>query len=258
MNRNIIQRLKIFGWIALVGLSVVLVFSSVQQKQKSFIQDIDISIVPLKGEDSTLINEKDVLETLQNSFAESLLGSELGQINVQRIERVLEKNAFVKAVNAYLDAKNVINISIEQRKPIIRVQDVEGRDYYLDAIGSYMPTSKHYTARVLVVTGYVTPFIPDFRTKKENGLNEVFQLVTMLKADPFYDALIEQLHVSQERDIILVPKLGRQKILFGKYRKEASKLKRLKIFYKQGLPYEGWEKYKQIDVRFDNQIVCKK
>lgn len=70
--------------------------------------------------------------------------------------------------------------------------------------------------------------------------------------------MIEQVHVSQNGDIILIPKIGGQQILFGSYKKAEEKLERLKIFYDQALPHEGWDKYRLIDIRFNNQIVCRR
>jgi len=37
-----------------------------------------------------------------------------------------------------------------------------------------------------------------------------------------------------------------------------TKFKKLKVFYKEVIPYEGWDKYQSIDLRFDKQIVGKK
>ncbi|MEO0044740.1 MAG: hypothetical protein RL329_4189, partial [Bacteroidota bacterium] len=36
------------------------------------------------------------------------------------------------------------------------------------------------------------------------------------------------------------------------------KLKRVKIFYQEGIPYEGWKKYGIINVKYKGQVVCKK
>ena len=37
-----------------------------------------------------------------------------------------------------------------------------------------------------------------------------------------------------------------------------SKMTRLEKFYRYGLSQAGWNKYKYINLEFDNQIVCKK
>ena len=36
------------------------------------------------------------------------------------------------------------------------------------------------------------------------------------------------------------------------------KFSKLKVFYKEAIPYEGWEKYKSISLKYDKQIVCAK
>jgi cell division protein FtsQ len=35
------------------------------------------------------------------------------------------------------------------------------------------------------------------------------------------------------------------------------KFEKLKIFYTKGLPYEGWEKYSEINLKYGDQIVGK-
>jgi cell division protein FtsQ len=55
--------------------------------------------------------------------------------------------------------------------------------------------------------------------------------------------------------------IGDQKIVFGTAYSEEEvkeKFKRLKIFYKEAIPYEGWAKYNEISVKYDGQIVCRK
>ena len=38
----------------------------------------------------------------------------------------------------------------------------------------------------------------------------------------------------------------------------ADKFNRLKVFYKEGMPHEGWEKYNTIIVKYEGQIVGRK
>ncbi len=51
------------------------------------------------------------------------------------------------------------------------------------------------------------------------------------------------------------------KIIFGTaYSNEEvrEKFRKLKIFYTEAIPYEGWNKYEEISLKYDKQIVCKK
>ncbi len=122
-----------------------------------------------------------------------------------------------------------------------------------------MPLSDHFSARVLVATGNIPPFSDDFMDpEKKHTLKDLFALRGDLLADEFMNALIEQVYVTNRGEYILIPKLGDQKIILGPYENVADKFKRLKVFYKEGMPYEGWQKYSEINLKYKGQVVCRK
>jgi len=139
----------------------------------------------------------------------------------------------------------------------LRIIDDNGLDYYLDSEGMKLPLSKHFTARVLVATGNIPPHSPDFLQRKKHLLKDLFQLAKLILADEFLKSLLEQIYVNQG-EFVLIPKVGDQKILLGKFENVEDKLERLNIFYQKGIPYEGWQKYKTINLKFKNQVVCGK
>jgi cell division protein FtsQ len=67
--------------------------------------------------------------------------------------------------------------------------------------------------------------------------------------------MIEQIYVNNKGEFVLAPMLGDHIILFGYYKDAEEKLRKLKIFYKEVLPYEGWRKYDTIDLRFRGQVI---
>ena len=69
--------------------------------------------------------------------------------------------------------------------------------------------------------------------------------------------MFEQVHVFSG-EFTLVPKVGNQKIKFGDIEDAVGKLRRLRIFYDEGMPYEGWQKYRTLDLRFEGQVVCER
>jgi cell division protein FtsQ len=74
-------------------------------------------------------------------------------------------------------------------------------------------------------------------------------------------ALIGQVYVQKDGQFLLVPLVGEQIIEFGKAETDKvveEKFSKLKVFYKEAIPYEGWEKYKSISLKYDKQIVCAK
>jgi cell division protein FtsQ len=99
------------------------------------------------------------------SFGNTLEGTELGRLEVERMERVLEEDPFVLDAEAYIDQQNVLHVRITQREPLLRVLDNNGGNYYLDKNGVKMPPSKNFAARVLVATGMWRPIPPNSATK---------------------------------------------------------------------------------------------
>ncbi|MFN7118188.1 MAG: cell division protein FtsQ/DivIB [Saprospiraceae bacterium] len=261
MNKNDLNiTLKRASWLVALFIAIAIVLSAVQQRESSLVEGVAVDIAPLQG-GNTLIKPEDVKLTIERTFGTPIEGLPLSQIDVERIEEVLEEDPFVVNADAYVDSRSRVNVKIAQREPMLRIIDNNGLNYYLDADGNKMPLSKHFAARVLVATGNLPPhdplyFKPD--SDRKNRLRDVFDLSHHLLADSFFKALIEQIYVSNTGEFTLIPKVGDQKILFGHYNNVNEKLENLKIFYQEGMPYEGWQKYRTINLKYKGQVVCEK
>lgn len=255
-NQEWKQTLIRTGWVAGLVLVGILVVSAIESKQASLAEGLVISILPLP--DSTmLLVESDVLESIDRSFGFALEGRPLKSIDVTRVERVLEEDPLIFDADVFVDAKNIVRIGITQRKPVLRIIDRNGLNYYLDEKGIKMPLSKHFTTRVLVATGSIPPYIPAFMEQPNHRLNAVFALTELVRHDTFLEAMIEQIHIEEDGDFILVPLIGDQRIILGPYERMEEKLNNLKLFYREGMPYEGWRTYRTINLSYKGQIVCK-
>ncbi|HOY07110.1 MAG TPA: hypothetical protein PLO67_17000 [Saprospiraceae bacterium] len=246
-----------FAWVAFLLLVAVILFSAIGKKKNSFADGVEVVVTPLESGDK-LISERDVRQALLRSFGNTLEGTELALLEVERMERVLEEDPFILDAEAYVDQHNVLHMSITQREPLVRVLDNTGGNYYLDRNGVKMPASKNFAARVLVATGNLAPYTPEFLKKRKSSLKDLFNLTQTLLKDEFLASFIQQVHVNNAGDFILVPLIGDQKIVLGSTRKLDDKLKRLKIFYQEGMPYEGWRKYETINLKYNGQVVCKR
>ncbi|MDX1911993.1 MAG: cell division protein FtsQ/DivIB [Saprospiraceae bacterium] len=228
-----------------------------QRKASTFAEGLQVTVKELPG-GNKLISERDVRQALLTAFGSDLENSELATLEVERMERVLEGDPFVKNADAYIDQNNQVHIHIEQREPLLRVLDNNGGNYYLDATGKKMPPSKNFAARVIVATGNVSPYTPEFREKRRSTLKDLFLLAQTLLADEFLADFIQQIHVNNAGEFTLVPLIGDQKIVLGPARKLDEKLRNLKIFYQEAMPYEGWRKYETINLKYSGQVVCKR
>ena len=122
-----------------------------------------------------------------------------------------------------------------------------------------MPLSPKYTARVMVATGNIS---------KEFACKELYPFVMFLKEDKLWNALVEQIVVSGKEvslvpkvgnfRIVLVPKVGNFRIVLGKLENVGKKMENLRLFLEEGIALKGWNVYKEINLKFENQIVCVK
>ncbi|RMF26446.1 MAG: hypothetical protein D6765_08870 [Bacteroidetes bacterium] len=256
MRPELFESLKRIGWVTLVFTFLFLLVSALERKEESTVAGVEIEIEPLPG-GYRLLTPGDVHQLLQRSFGFDLERQPLSRVDLRRVERVLEYDPFVRDAEVHLDALNYLHLDIVQRRPVVRILDEMGLNYYLDEEGQKMPLSPHFTARVLVATGQIPPYTPEFLQKEKHLLKDLFRLVEFIRQDEFLSALIEQVDV-RRGECTLIPKVGDQKILLGRPENLEDKFRRLKIFYEQGIPYEGWQKYKTINLKYRGQVVCEK
>jgi cell division protein FtsQ len=251
------QTLRRLGWFVLLLVSIGAVFTAAEQKAESLVTELVIDIKPLKN-GARFIQPEDIRLLIEGSFGYKMEGRSLASVDVERLERLLEEDPFILDADAFLASNNKLKIKIVQREPILRVMDNNGFNYYLDINGVKMPPSPHFAAKVLVATGNLPPYEPNFLERKRNTLADAFRLAKLLLEDEFFRPMIEQVHLSNRGEMILIPMLGGQKIAFGKFENAPEKLRNLRAFYREILPYEGWRKYSEISVQYSGQVVCKK
>ena len=251
--------IRTYGWIFVALGVAVLAVSAISEREAAHITAIRPDVHPLHG-NANLVEADELLELLAASFTKPLDELTLSDIDVERVEEVLEAQAFVGDAEAYVDNDLVLNIAVDQRVPLLRIVADNGQNYYLDREGVRLPLSTNYTVRVPVVTGNVVPWSDDYATQPDHPLQQLMELGRFLLEDEFLAALIEQIDITDTGELILAPKVGDQVIYVGRYDKETTpeRLRRLKVFYREGLPYEGWRKYRSFDLRYADQVVAKK
>lgn len=248
-----------FGWLLVLLGVAALMISAIAAREAKSIREIQIEVVPLAAGE-LLLTQPQVREELEKSFTKPLASLLLAEVDVRRVESVLERHPLVASADAYVDADMRLHVKVVQRNPLLRVIANNGQNYYLDQDGVRMPLSEVYTARVPVASGNIVVWSNDYLTQEEHPLRDLYQLALLISQDGFYRALIEQIYVNNQGEYILAPKVGDQLIYLGRYEKEKTRerLARLKVFYEKGLPYEGWRKYAAFDLRYADQVVCKK
>ena len=177
---------------------------------------------------------------------------DLNNVNVVTIdkdsmEQVLSRYPVIKSAQVYYSLDGYFHIDIKQRMPVLRIMSGEG--YYVDEDGKVMPLSRKYTSRVMVATGNIS---------KKFACNELYPFVMTLKNDRFWNALIEQIVVTGTDEVNLIPKVGNFRIVLGRLENVDKKMENLRLFLQKGITLKGWNVYKEVNLKFDNQVVCVK
>ncbi len=193
------------------------------------------------------ITEQEV-EHLLKKGKQYPVGLVMDSINGKAIETLLKKNPFIKDAVCYKTPGGRVNIIITQRLPVLRIMTESGEDFYIDENGKKM-NAGNYMADLTIATGNIDA---DYARKY------LVPLGKYLHGDEFWNNQIEQIYVTDEKNVELVPRVGNQIIEIGVPEDMEDKLKNLEQFYRKVMPTVGWNKYSKINIEYDNQIICTK
>jgi cell division protein FtsQ len=211
------------------------------------------------NEEYALVDRKMVLQTASSIAHDSFfVGKPISQLDLLTLEQRLNTNMLIKQAHVFTDLNGRLFFEVTQRQPILRVVNINNQQFYIDKEGLKMPLSPVFTAHVPVASGYITEAMERSDSVETHLLKGLVKIATYVDKDAFWKAQIEQIFVNEEAEIILVPKLGNHKVLFGNTHNLELKFEKLLIFYREGLNRVGWNKYQTIDLRFENQVVAKK
>lgn len=240
---------KILSILAVFVLAGYLVYSAVgmtdRHEDTRLCQGVDLHITDSLHFD--LIDEEMVIGVLQEHSIDPV-GLPLEDIDPEKIEATLMLHPLVGKVQCYKTGGDLLRINLSSKVPLVRVINNRGNDFYVDSKGEIL--SQHSLAVQLpVATGYID---------RQFAANELLQVVRALDRSEFWKAQVEQINVTKDRQIELVPRVGDHLLILGTADNVESKLERLMNFYEKGLDNVGWNKYRSISVAYDGQVVCKK
>jgi cell division protein FtsQ len=254
-------------WIIFAMGMVVLLFM-VQAAQKDAVLPKPDIVIHVSGENAFLTEDELYARLKRKGFFNG--SKKHSELEVQAIEKYIRDMSEVKEVKVFTRLGESWTIDIIVRKPIARIFNKHGESYYLDEDGVKMKISDLHTARIVVVTGNipdrlngekVNEIINNDSLKSIRKLDDVYRISNYVCKDPFLQSLVGQIHLKKSGDFVLIPLVGDQKIIFGSAQTDEevqSKFEKLAIFYREAIPYEGWNKYDEISLKYGNQIVAKK
>lgn len=226
-------------------LIVILIVLTFVTNDRQSVQENRLEEVIIIKSNNNFVNRSKLLDFLElNNIQLDMLIS--NSYSNDKLEKLIESHAGIKNVEVFANQKGEIKIRVQQKKAIARVKS-STNDYFLDEYGFEMLKPDNCTQQLIVFTGDIS----------NNDHNEIFSLINTINSSEFWSAQITQVHFEDD-DIILIPRVGNHKIKVGNLRDIYEKLDKLYQFYKVVIPIKGWDFYKEINLKYNNQIVCTK
>jgi len=243
------KRLIQIFWITAGIATIVLLGAAMQQKNKNKCTNIIIEIAGI--EEHVFIDEKDVLNILNSNG--KLIGKEVANINLRKLENILDKNPWVKNAELFFNNQKELIVNIKEREPIARVFTVQGSSFYVDTAANILPLSDKFSARVPVFTGFSTDKVQTYADSLL--MKDVIKISKIIYADSFWNAQVAQINILPNASFEMIPVLGNQTVTIGNAEDVEKKFSRLFAFYKSVWLQNGINKYEQINIEYSNQVI---
>ncbi|WP_234974631.1 cell division protein FtsQ/DivIB [Tenacibaculum agarivorans] len=168
-------------------------------------------------------------------------------IDLHHLEKKVSSNPYVENARVFMTLGGVLKTHITQKEPIARIIS-ENKAYYIDKEGAKIPLSNSFSARVPLISG----------VNLSGNIEEITQLVLFISKDQFLQKEITGIQKLNTDEYVFTVRSGDYRIYFGKYSDVNLKFKKLKAFYNKALKDKTINKYKIINVKYHNQVVCTK
>lgn len=240
--------LIVLSWVV-VGLGAA--------RQKTLPVD-DFRTVIVNDENNHFLGSDDVEELVMDVHGRPLAEVSRGEVKVAEIEQELRENPFVKEAEAYTELGGDLVVEMELRKPLARVMFEDGSGFYLDKDYNKLDLSQRYAANTILVRGLAwEPLLP----RDSIGSAQILDLQEFLEyvdGDDFLRSQVSEVVLEEDGDLVIYPEVGDVVIEFGKAERIEEKFDNMKLFYDKVLNKIGWDKYRQISLKYRGQVIAER
>lgn len=218
---------------------------------------------------NSFVQQGDIEKLIRDKFGK-IEGNSLTSINISLLEKIIDGNPFVLKAQVFSTVDGNLIVEVKQRTPLVRVINTLNESFYIDDNGVFMPMSDKFSAHVPVANGNIFNRETEQRIRKITEkdtrdttfsptlLEKIFMVCDYTHNHEFWNAQIEQVFINASGEIELIPRVGKQTILFGNEKDIEEKFSKLYTLYREGFSKTGWNQYKTINVTFKDQVVCSK
>jgi len=231
-------------YLVLVIAALVAVFVFAQQRNK--LRTVDHIEVKFLSNNNHFLTQEMVNNLLIQNFprASKIFKDDL---DLNRLEKELRRNEMIASSQVYFNVDGVLNAHVVQKTAIARVLTDEG-SYYIDSKGGKMPLSDNFSAHVPVVYGQL---LPGNEAKFAEIMNTIYN-------DEFLKESITGVLVNPDQSLQLSVRGYGYGVEFGKMTEVNRKFDNYKAFVHYAQNDTLINTYKNVNLRFTQQVVCTK
>jgi cell division protein FtsQ len=240
--------MKLFNWtnIRLILMFSLVIFLYSFTSNRNNNRKLTKSVVVFVGEDAPFVDQETVNKLLiENNKDVKSIGKD--KLDLNRLEKGLNAHEMIEKSDVFVSIDGVLKAVVKQKTPIARVFDRDD-SFYIDYKGDMMPLSQNYTARVPLVSG-------EINKKNSEKLAELFRIIY---DDEFLKKNIIGVQIMPNGSIKMLNRNYNYQIDFGGTIRMKAKFNNYKAFFQKAVLDSSLNKYKIIDLRFAQQVVCTK
>lgn len=237
------------------GFAVVAMASAGKRSAK-VCRDIRVGF----AESYRFVTEEDIVGYVRK-VAPDVIGCQVDSIDVHMIEKAVDGRSAVLKSQVYVTDDGLLHVDITQRKPFVRFQG-EGYGFYADHDGYIFPLQKNFTPNIPVVDGNIPVKAgKDFKgvpedPKDAQWVRDIIAMLDFMSRSGVWDSNIVQMHVEGHGELVLVPREGSERFIFGSPTDFEEKFSNMEKYYRYVKEAEH-EPYTRVNVSYKGQIVCK-
>jgi len=238
---------------AILVIALLVVWSKMNFAGKNrIISEIQVDIE--SDSSGQFLSNQEVVRIIQDKIGNPI-GKPASDLQLTQLELHLMKVPYIENANIFVSFDGKLKTKIIERKPIIRITNQRNKSFYLDTFGIQMPLKKGVQPNVLVANGII-PIVYEPGTKCISKIGrELIQLATFFASNELWNAQFEQCYVDKLNRYLLIPRVGKHSIVLDNLVDMSEKFENLRLFYVKGLPTVGWNRYTEIDISYENQII---
>jgi len=257
MKKGVKYLIFTFALLAFAAVMALIYRSASSKRYLETCSGVDVVI----EDEFKFVNKSDV-ETYLNQYYGSYIGQRIDSVNLNKIETMLDRQSAVLKSQAWTTKDGMLHISITQREPVVRFQ--RGNDgFYIDDRGFIFPLQTNYTSLVPIIDGNIplniaSGFKGEASSKKERQwIDDVLNMVSYMQKNKIWSDNIVQMNVDEDGNLVLIPRDGNERFIFGSPADAPEKFSRIQKYYSHIKPNKEENYYKTVNVKYNGQIICR-